>query len=452
VNNLKNRINILIILIGLGIGMIGAKFGISIALGTTMVILLGASIILDYEKTVILLGIYVFIDFLTRNIGGLAIVSSIWDELMFLAFLCIFIYKLIRYRKTGNYKSTPIDFPIIFFILISIFLVLINSPNLGIAIDGLRAVVQYMLWYFLVVQLIDTSKGVLKVYWVLTSVGTILGLHGIYQYLTRAEMLGNWVDSSETIRTRAYSIVGSPNILGAIFVLFIPMGIALVTSDYNYLRKFIALCMTIIMMGSLFATMSRGAWIAAAFGIGIYILYKNKKLILPLIIFAGIIFITVPSISSRLTYMFSAEYKYKSSKGGRIYRWQEGIETWSEGNKAMGLGLGRYGGAVATNNDLSPFYMDNYYLKTLAEMGLIGLGSFILLLICVIRWCTTAVLEEQDTRKKDLMMGLFAGCLGILMQNAVENIFEVPMMVTYFWLCIGLIMCLKIENKDYSIE
>ncbi|WP_281816629.1 O-antigen ligase family protein [Vallitalea longa] len=449
---MKNKISILIVIIGLAIGLIGAKFGISIAIGATMVVLLGAAIILDYQKTVILLGLYVFIDFIVRNIAGLAVVSSIWDELMFLGFICIFIYKLIRYRKLGFYKSTPLDFPIVFFVLLGVFLVFINSPNLGIAIDGLRAVVQYMLWYFLAVQLLDSTKGILKVYWVLTITGTLLGLHGIYQYLTGAEMLGNWVDSAENITTRAYSIVGSPNILGAVFVLFIPMSIALLTSDHNKLRKFIAFCMTVIMAGGLFATMSRGAWISAAFGIFIFILYKNKKLILPLILCAGIAVLMLPSLSSRLTYMFTDEYKAKSSQGGRIYRWEEGVNAWSEGNKAIGLGLGRFGGAVATNNDLSPFYMDNYYLKTLAEMGIIGLSAFILLLICVIKWCTTAVIKERNGRKKDLMMGLLAGALGILAQNAVENIFEVPMMVTYFWLCIGLIMALSMDKGRYSIR
>ncbi|MCT4688607.1 O-antigen ligase family protein [Vallitalea sp.] len=449
---MKNKINVLIIIIGLAIGIIGAKLGISIAIGATMIVILAAAIILDYQKTVILLGIYVFIDFAVRNLAGLAVFSSIWDELMFLGFICIFIYKLIRYRNKSIYKSTPLDFPIVFFVLMGILLVFINSPNLGIAIDGLRAVVQYMLWYFLAVQLLDSTKSILKVYWVLTSVGTLLGLHGIYQYLTGAEMLGNWVDSAENITTRAYSIVGSPNILGAVFVLFIPMSIALLTSDHNRWRKFIAFCMTVVMAGGLFATMSRGAWISAAFGIGIFIIYKNKKLLLPLILCGGIALLMVPSLSNRLTYMFTDEYKAKSSRGGRIYRWEEGIEAWSEGNKVIGLGLGRYGGAVATNNDLSPFYMDNYYLKTLAEMGILGLVSFILLLICVVKWCTTAVIEERDRRKKDLMMGLFAGALGMLAQNGVENIFEVPMMVTYFWLCIGMIMALKLDKNRYSIR
>ena len=39
-------------------------------------------------------------------------------------------------------------------------------------------------------------------------------------------------------------------------------------------------------------------------------------------------------------------------------------------------------------------------------------------------------------------MGVLTGLLGILAHNAVENIFEVPMMATYFWFFLGLLVAL----------
>jgi len=448
VKDVKNKINILIVIFGLAIGVIGAKFGISMALGLTLFGILGMAILMDYERSIMLLALYAFIDFGVRNIAGLARFGGIWDELLFLVLIGLFIYKMIRYKRR-SYKWTPLDLPIIFFVIIGIILVFVNSPDFTIAIEGLRAVVQYMLWYFIVVQLVDTTKGVIYIYWVLTTIGGLMGLHGCYQYVTGVEMLGNWTDSAESISTRVYSIVGSPNILGSIFVLFIPLGMALVTSDKNLLRKIIAACMTLAMCGGLLFTFSRGAWAAAAVGVCIYIFYKNKKILLPIILCGLITVILIPSIADRISYMLTDEYASKASSGGRIYRWNEGINEWSEGNKALGLGLGRFGGAVATNNKLSPFYMDNYYLKTLVEMGYIGFIAFVLLLICVIRWCSTAIIIEKNTRRKDLMMGLFAGVLGIMINNATENIFEVPMMVTYFWICIALIMVLKLERGNF---
>ncbi|WP_458788458.1 O-antigen ligase family protein, partial [Vallitalea sediminicola] len=70
--------------------------------------------------------------------------------------------------------------------------------------------------------------------------------------------------------------------------------------------------------GGLFASISRGAWISAAFGIGIFILYKNKKLILPFILCGCIAVLMIPSVSNRLSYMFTDEYRAKAAKGGRI--------------------------------------------------------------------------------------------------------------------------------------
>lgn len=446
--DVKNKINILIVIFGLAMGAVGAKFGISMALGLTLFGLLGMAVLMDYERAIILLALYAFIDFGVRNVAGLARFGGIWDELFFLVLIGLFIYKVIRYKR-ASYKWTPLDLPIVFFVLIGIVLVCVNSPDLTIAIEGLRAVVQYILWYFLVVQLVDTTKGVTYITWTLTTIGGLMGLHGCYQYVTGAEMLGNWTDSAESITTRVYSIVGSPNILGSIFVLFIPIGLALITSDKNILRRIIAAGFTLAMCGGLLFTFSRGAWAAAAFGIAVYIFYKNKKILLPILLIGALGVILIPSISSRISYMLTDEYAIKASTGGRTFRWNEGINEWSEGNKAIGLGLGRFGGAVATNHELSPFYMDNYYLKTLVEMGYIGFIAYILLLICVIRWCSTAVIMEKNTQRKDLMMGLFAGVLGILFNNATENIFEVPMMVTYFWICIALIMVLKSERNNF---
>jgi len=37
------------------------------------------------------------------------------------------------------------------------------------------------------------------------------------------------------------------------------------------------------------------------------------------------------------------------------------------------------------------------------------------------------------------VIGLFAGAMGVLAQNFVENIFEVPAMIAYFWITVALI-------------
>ena len=126
-----------------------------------------------------------------------------------------------------------------------------------------------------------------------------------------------------------------------------------------------------------------------------------------------------------------------------------------ENSPWLGFGLGRFGGAVAMNNqvldktkDFEYFYMDNYYLKTLVEMGYLGIIFYIVALIAfavmavrAIRACNQGrvwgVYDDALTRSngnlKCLAVGLFAGMTGVLVHCYFENIFEEPYMMAYFW-------------------
>ena len=108
--------------------------------------------------------------------------------------------------------------------------------------------------------------------------------------------------------------------------------------------------------------------------------------------------LAIPSIASRIPYMFTADYMEASQRAGRMVRWETGLNLLHESNSWLGFGLGRFGGAVAMQNKIIEetdtfeyFYMDNYYLKTLVEMGYLGLIFFIILLIGMILGCLRAI-------------------------------------------------------------
>ena len=67
-----------------------------------------------------------------------------------------------------------------------------------------------MLWFFVGSNLL-LNKGQARalVNW-LVILGTLVALHGVYQYIIGVPIPENWVDSAETVRTRVFSIVGSP--------------------------------------------------------------------------------------------------------------------------------------------------------------------------------------------------------------------------------------------------
>lgn len=255
------------------------------------------------------------------------------------------------------------------------------------------------------------------------------------------------MDQAETaVRTRVFSVVGSPNVLGSFFVLMIPITLSQALAAGSKAEKIFYLACLAPMLASLIFTYSRGAWIAFAVGLIIYGLLYNWRILIGLVFgaFAGLM--AVPGISSRINYLLSPEYLMSSSKGGRIERWTKAIEVW-QAHPLVGEGFGRFGGAVADRNIPGSIYVDNFYLKTLAESGIIGLLALILLFFAGLRCSLNSFNRLTDPYFRCLAAGIIAGLCGVLVHNSVENIFEVPMMASYFWLLLGTVAALPYMQK-----
>lgn len=403
--------------------------------------------VLKEANFIYVIALYVYVDKSIRIFAGP--LSGIWDELFFLVIIAFFIYSRIIHNQ--RYIYSAMDLPIAFFALVFLLLVFINSPDFAVAIEGFRVVVQHVMWYFLALQLMRRRETIHRTLWTFIVGIGLLGFHGIYQYLTKAPMLGNWVDSGETLTTRAYSIIDSPNAFASLLVLFIPIGFAMFIVHKDVLLKIVALIFTFAMGVSLIVTFSRAAWIAAFLSIIVFFVFIAKKMILMIaaLVFAALF--NINGIYSRFSYMFTPEYMVKSSNGGRVFRYAFGLEK-VKNDKVIGLGLGRFGGAVATNHNLSPFYMDNYYLKTFIETGYVGITTFVLLILTLLFNSVRYIFGIRDREDQILAYGIFSGMIGVLIHNFVENIFELPFMVIYFWVSAAMIVAMFKCSRRKDVE
>ena len=105
-----------------------------------------------------------------------------------------------------------------------------------------------------------------------------------------------------------------------------------------------------------------------------------------------------------------------------------------------------FGGAVAMQtqvyNWISYFYVDNYYVKILVEMGYLGFGLFILMMLCVLVTGGRSICRNRKDPMKPLCVGIFSGLCGVLTHCYFENIFEEPYMMVYFWTMAALLVYL----------
>lgn len=441
------------VLLGVLIGLFGASENFLAMLAVIAFAVFTYIIISNYETATYLLGAYSIIDFVMRTY--ITSFASVWDELFLVALILLWVYKWLVYRKDISFKQTPLDLPVIIYITVMLFLLIVNSPDFIISLEGFRAVIQYILWYFIILQLLRTKESAKNICIVIVIVAGILALHGVYQYIIGVEMPAGWIDSKEAdLRTRVFSILGSPNILGSFMTLCAPICVSFMFFYEKKLKKCIFAVMFIIMAATLVFTFSRGAWIGFAAAIGIYVLLKDKRLIIPAIILGVMVIAFVPSVGNRITYMLSPEYIESSLRGGRLVRWLTGLEILQM-YPLFGVGLGHFGGAVAMNNGLKmlvgidvvkTFYMDNYYLKTAVETGIVGLTAFVFLMYQVFICSLRTVKITFDNKYKELEIGIMAGLVGVIVHNFVENVFEVPMMMSCFWLLAAVMMHLWYLN------
>jgi O-antigen ligase len=378
---------------------------------------------------------YPAVDYVLRN-SRFSLLASNWDELLLILVVLAWpVQMALRGRLT--YRLTPMDMPIILFMAVVVFLFLVRSPQTGIAMEGVRVYVEYVLWFFVASNLLLNKRQARALINLLVILGTLIALHGVYQYIIGVEIPSTWLDSAEgSVRTRVFSILTSPNVLGSFLVMLIPVTVSQLLSAGTRLQRYYYIACLAPMALSLIFTFSRGAWLAMAGAFVIYGLIYNWRILLAL--GAGIYAAPklIPGISSRIGYMLSPAYLLSSARAGRVARWNKAIEKL-QNNPLFGEGFGRYGGAVAARYIPSSNYVDNFYLKTAAESGIIGLAAFVWLLISGVRCVLNSYRRLTDPYLKGLAGGLFAGLMGVLLHNGVENIFEVPAMAVYFWLLLG---------------
>jgi len=400
-------------------------------------------------------GFYLPIEYLIRDALGIALLASGWEEAFMALAVALVLWRRALQQTRALNRETALDAWLLLFFAVGFLLMSLVRPYPEVALPGYRIVVQYMLWYFIILRLLEDEADFRVLYFSLLAVAAIVSLHGIYQYIVGVEIPAHWVSQTEMgVRTRVFSLTGSPNILGSLLVLTAPLAAAGIYYCKRPLWKFLSLALVGCMLLTLLFTFSRGAWVGMITAIFVFALFVDKRLIALMGAGAAGVLVLVPSITSRITYLFTQDFAAASAVGGRAMRWELGRLLLTENNPWLGYGLGRFGGAVAMNNQLLDetetfryFYMDNYYLKTMVEMGYLGIICYALLLLALL-WLGVKAVQQSDrsfagldggalTRavgnKRLPAVAIFAGMLGVLVHCLFENIFEEPYMNSYFW-------------------
>jgi len=207
----------------------------------------------------------------------------------------------------------------------------------------------------------------------------VLAIHGVEQ--AKAGIGWTGMPLVQDGRIQYVGIFSDPNDLGLLFVAVLPMALYLSTrGGLLGLARLFWLAVAALLLYAIYLTNSRGALLAVAFMVGVW-LWMRRGIITAAVI-GGVGLLGMTMLPSRLQELDASE----SSAAGRIDAWYEGFQ--------MFLGQPLFG--VGANNFVEHNYLTahNSFVLALAETGFIGFAVWFTFVLYCFRMMLTIYRHE----------------------------------------------------------
>jgi hypothetical protein len=315
----------------------------------------------------------------------------------------------------------------------------------AILIGGLQALVALKIGFFYLLVFAIIWRCPLdgrerdRLVTVLMVVGGITAVVGIIQQVAGQERLAALgYEYNVTIRTaggflRSFSTFNQSFPFALFLMLVLLIGLPIALTDPRRLRNRLFLLGLPVYGLGLLTTIVRAAWL----GLGVGLLYlglrRFRGLLLPLPL-ALVALLFLPS-------SLGAAALSSSSSRERVGLWEGNVATVLA--HPLGVGIGTSGSASEKTAELArtgaaTYQPDNYYYKTLYELGLLGLWMLLLLLLSAflsVRGSASQLLGSDAA----LAEGVSASVLAAAIVSTVATYFEIFPMDVYFWLLLGVV-------------
>ncbi len=365
-----------------------------------------------------------------------------------LCLLPICLFLLIWFLKSLFQGPKPkLDFADFLVLLILLLQVSSAFVGYGRAVDALSAALLTSVW-FPARRFFERGNAKRLVFFSSFSV-LIISAIGVGQYAFGAAEL-RWVDANRfgDIGGRVTSLFSNPNILAIYLLLYFPLSLlaTFLPQNKGRMRVFYAIT-TVFCAFCLLLTWSRGAWLGIALQILLFLLFYSPKtrrstLWLPPLALLSIP-ILPPSFRGRL---FSIGDLGESSIRYRLQTWVGALRVI--GTHPVGIGVGeRAWRAVyprfAVSGTGTVMHAHNVFLQVAAELGMIGLLIFLLLI-------GTSFWHALKTRNIAALLSL----AGVLVMGQFDHLWYYPGMLVPFWsilaFCAGSWQ--KVTPKDRFVD
>ncbi|MDD2690031.1 MAG: O-antigen ligase family protein [Candidatus Omnitrophica bacterium] len=354
--------------------------------------------------------------------------------------IAIFCYIIKKIVQRDGITKTKINYAILIYLAIC-FISIFSSVNIKISFQSfLGKVLQNIALFFAVADTLNSDRRIKNFIYISFLSYLLLGVDGMYQYFTHKEFIRN---RPYFEIPRIHATFSSANDYGCYLATAIPFTLSCFFARNNFkkLLRFAFAVLFLLLLTCLMLTVSRGAWFAlmvSALFMSIWI----RALGIVFLLFGIVIIIAhqffFPYLKERLQNLFVF---FDPSSIDRKMIWQA---AWKMimASPLIGLGLGtfmfNFEKFVVKGYPYSIPYAHNCYLQIAAETGIIGLFSFLSILILFFYYGIRAI----NTRKKSfswyILLSSLAAVLSYAVQIGVDTFFYSLDLGTLFWLLLAL--------------
>ncbi|TAN61911.1 hypothetical protein EPN16_02585 [bacterium] len=353
--------------------------------------------------------------------------------------LAIIAYLTKKFLNFENLPKTPISYGIFAYLPICVISVFFSSNPATSSNTFLRKTLQDIIFFFVVFETLNSKQKLRNIIYVLFLSSLLIGIDGIYQYFTHKDFIRHRKDLAIP---RIYASFPYPNAFGCYLSAVMPFVLTSVFAKYPAkILKFFSFCLFILLFTCLLLTVSRGAWFAFSASalfmsmwlriLGIFLLTIGIFIIVALQFFH-------PYIKERLRNLFI----FTDTSGmDRKIIWQAGWKMFIS-KPWLGVGLGtfmfNFKNFVIKDYPHGAVYAHNCYLQMAAEIGVIGLAAFLLILALFFHSGIKTLNAKERSFSWYVLLASQAAILGYCVQMGVDTTLYSLDLGMLFWLVLGI--------------
>jgi O-antigen ligase len=320
--------------------------------------------------------------------------------------------------------------------------------SVGYAIQVGPAVKESVKWIELLIILVvvlDLARDERTVSWLLAALfiaGAAEASYGVLQFATG----GGPAQFEVSGALRAFGHFEQPNPFAGYLSMILPLSVMIVLSRHVAAGfRILALASSGLLVLGIGLSQSRGAWLGVALAtIVLFSLWSHGRRLLLVPVMATTIVVGLAAIGGLLPASIADRLAQTIQYFGvfdvravqltpenwavveRMAHWQAGWSMFLD-HEWLGVGAGNYAAAyplyyVATWLDALG-HAHNYYLNILAELGVVGLALFLLLLVLVF-WRLGGALIGSAACGNAFWRATLAGVVGALVVFCIHNLFD----------------------------